>query len=130
MTEYGLLAPLASFPLATCCAEVDNPTDEPHVPPLPPVTLLHVTWTADVGTVEQLVKDAAEACTLKFQVLPPDPPDVIQLIVAPELPDTAAESGSMAVKLIVLGLAETALMVVPPPIGNILFDGTTTLAFF
>jgi hypothetical protein len=35
----------------------------------------------------------------------------------------------VAVKLIVPGLAETALRVVPPAIGKMLF-GTTTLGFF
>jgi hypothetical protein len=36
----------------------------------------------------------------------------------------------VAVKLIVFGVAETALIVVPPPpLGKMLF-GTTTLAFF
>jgi hypothetical protein len=55
---------------------------------------------------------------------------VVQLIVAAALPEMAPESGSVAVKLIVLGVAETALIVMPPPpLGKILF-GTTTLGFF
>jgi hypothetical protein len=59
------------------------------------------------------------------------PLEVIQLIVAAELPATEPRSGSVAVKLIVLGLAEMALKVVGPAIGMIMFDGTTTaLAFF
>jgi hypothetical protein len=128
VTEYGLLLPVASLPLATCCAEVVKGTDTPHAPPLPPVTLLHATLTADVGTVAQPVKDTLAACTLKFHVLVLVPLDVVQLIVAAELPDTAPESGSVAVKLMVPGFAETALIVVPA-IGKI-FDGTTTLAFF
>ena len=129
VTEYALLLPLASLPLATCWAEVDNGTEPPQVPPLPPLTPVQAAVTADVGTVAQPAKDVPDACTLKLQVLPPDPPDVIQLIVAAELPDTAPKSGSVAVKLIVLGVAETALIVVPPPLGKMLF-GTTTLGFF
>lgn len=104
---------------------------EPPVqaPPLPPVTPVHFAVTADVGTVAQPVKDVPEACNFKFQVLPVDPPEVVQLIVAAELPDTVKRSGSVAVKLIVVGLAEMALKVVPGPIGKTLFDGTTTRGF-
>ena len=54
------------------------------------------------------------------------PPDVIQLIVAAELPATDPRSGSVAVKLMVLGLAEMALNAVGPAIGKTMFDGTTT----
>jgi len=129
VTEYALLLPFASFPLAICWAEVDNGTEPPQVPPLPPLTPVQAAVTADVGTVAQPVKDVPDACTLKFQVLPLDPPEVIQLIVAAELPDTTPKSGSVDVKLIVPGFAETALIVVPPALGKILF-GTTTLGFF
>ena len=130
MTEYGLLpGPPASLPLATCCADVDKGTDAPHAPPLPPVTPVHFAVTADVGTVAQLVKFAVVAFTLRFQVLPLDPPDVVQLMVAAELPASDPRSGSVAAKLIVLGLAEMALKVVPPAIGKTLFDGTTTRGF-
>ena len=61
------------------------------------------------------------------QVLKLLPPDVIQLTVAAELPDTPPRSGSVAVKLIVLGLAETALKVVA--IGMTMFDGATMRDF-
>ena len=127
VTEYALPEPVASLPLATCCAEVDKGIDPPHTGELPPVMLLQVTVTADVGTVAQLANDAAEACTFRVHVLPAAPPDVVQLTVAADDPATLPKSGSVAVKLIVLGLAETAPRVVA--IGNI-FDGTTTLAFF
>ena len=75
------------------------------------------------------MKDVADARTLKFQVLPADPLEVVQLTVAAALPLTEPKLGSVAVKLIVLGLAETGPIVVPA-IGRILLDGTTTLAFF
>jgi hypothetical protein len=101
----------------------------PQVPLLPPMTPVQVTFTADVGTVGQLVNEAALACTASAQVLFLLPLEVIQLIVAAELPATEPRSGSVAVKLMVLGLAEMALKVVGPAIGMIMFDGTTTLAF-
>jgi hypothetical protein len=105
-------------------------TAEPQLPGLPSTTLVQVAVTADAGTVEQLANDEEAACTVKVQVAPGDPPDVVQLIVAAALPETAPESGSVAVKLIVLGVAETALIVVPPPpLGKMLF-GTMTLGFF
>jgi hypothetical protein len=48
------------------------------------------------------------------------------LIVAAEFPDTVSRSGSVDVKLIVLGVAEMALKVVlPPPNGITRLDGTT-----
>jgi hypothetical protein len=133
VTEYDLrAAPFDSLPLAICCAAVESAKPELPVqaPPLPPATPVHCAVTADVGTVAQLAKVAAAACTLRVQVLLLDPPDVVQLIVAAELPVTAPESGSVDVKLIVLGLAETAPKVVgPPPIGKTLFEGTTTRGF-
>jgi hypothetical protein len=134
VTEYDLAAaPLASVPLATCCGDVDSGTGLPTQAPLVPpggATPVQVAVTADVGTVAQLAKVAAAACTLRVQVLLLDPLDVVQLIVAAELPVTAPESGSVDVKLIVLGLAETAPKVVgPPPIGKTLFEGTTTRGF-
>jgi hypothetical protein len=88
------------------------------------------TETADVGTVEHPVNDVADARTLKFQVLPVDPLEVVQLTVAAELPLTETKLGSVAVKLIVLGLAETGPTVVLPAIGKILLAGTTTRGFF
>jgi len=91
----------------------------PQVPALPPVTPPQVTVIADLGTVAQLVNEAGFPCTFKFQVLAADPPDVVQLTVAAELPATDPRSGSVAVKLIVPGLAETALKLVA--IGMILF---------
>ncbi|MGI8989688.1 MAG: hypothetical protein ACR2I2_08900 [Bryobacteraceae bacterium] len=108
MTEYGSLAPETSAPLATCCPVVESVTAGPHAPAVPPVTLPHVTVTADVGTVAQLVNDVAAACTCKVQVLLLAPLDVVQLTVAAELPGTLPRLGSVAVKLIVLGLAEMA----------------------
>jgi hypothetical protein len=99
----------------------------PQVPALPPLTPPHVTVTADLGTVVQFVKDAAPPFTFKFQVLPVDPPDVVQLIVAAELPAYGPPSGSRAVKLIVPGLAEMALKLVA--IGKARLAGTTMRAF-
>jgi hypothetical protein len=115
------------LPLATCCEAPDNVMAPPQLPALPPVTPPHVTLIADLGTVAQLAKDAAAACTFKFQVLPAAPPDVVQLTVAEELPVNGPESGSVAVKLIVAGLAVTALKVVA--IGKTLLAGTTMRAF-
>ena len=76
-----------------------------QAPELPPVTLLQVTVTAEAGTVAQPVNDAAAACTLRFHVLLVDPPEVVQLMVEEALPETLPRSGSVAVKLIVPGLA-------------------------
>jgi hypothetical protein len=118
----------SSLPLATCCAAVDNVTADPHVPFLASVTPVHVAVTAEAGTVKQPLNEAELACTDRVQVLPFEPPVVVQLIVAAEFPDTVSRSGSVDVKLIVLGLADMALKVVPPPIGKTLFDGTTTRA--
>ena len=78
-----------------------------QAPAVPPVTLLHVTVTADVGTVAQLVNEAVPAWTFKFQVLLAEPLEVVQLTVDAELPATLPRSGSVAVKLIVPGLAVT-----------------------
>jgi hypothetical protein len=83
---------------------------------------------ADLGTVPQLVKDAAAARTFKFQVLDAKPLLVVQLTVAEVFPATVPRSGSVAVKLIVPGVAVTALIVVLA-IGRILFAGTTTRGF-
>jgi hypothetical protein len=116
-----------SLPLATCCPVPDRVMDPPQVPALPPVTPPQVTLIADLGTVAQFVKDAAAACTFKFQVLPAEPPDVVQLIVAAELPESDPRSGSVAVKLIVPGMAVTALIVVA--IGKARLAGTTMRAF-
>jgi len=88
---------------------------------------VQVAFTADVGTVPQLANVAAEACTFKVHVLPTDPPDVDQLTVADELPAYGPASGSVAVKLIVAGLAVTALRVVA--IGKTRSAGTTMRAF-
>ena len=116
-----------SFPLATCCPVPVNVMAPPQVPELPPLTPVQVTLTADLGTVAQLVKVAAAACTFKVQVLPTAPPDVDQLTVADELPAYGPASGSVAVKLIVAGLAVTALRVVA--IGKTRSAGTTMRAF-
>ena len=83
--------------------------------------------TADVGTVPQLANVAADACTFKVHVLPADPPDVDQLTVADEFPANGPRSGSVAVKLIVAGLAEIALNVVA--IGKTRSAGTTMRPF-
>lgn len=116
-----------SLPLATCCEAPDNAMAPPQLPALPPVTPPQVTLIADLGTVAQVAKDAAAACTFKFQVPAADPPDVDQLTVAEELPANDPRSGSVAVKLIVPGLAVTALKVVA--IGKTLLAGTTMRAF-
>jgi hypothetical protein len=56
--------------LATVCDEVESVTADPQRALAPPAeTLEHVTVTAETGTVEQLVKWAAEACTLMLQLL-------------------------------------------------------------
>jgi hypothetical protein len=86
---------------------------------------VHVTRTADLGTVAQFVKDVAAASTFKFQVLATAPPDVVQLTVAPEFPATDPKSGSVAVKVMLAGRAETALNVVA--IGKMLLAAGTTL---
>jgi len=99
----------------------------PQVPALPPATPVQVALTAALGTVVQPVKEAGVACTFKFQVLAADPPDVDQLTVADELPAYGPASGSVAVKLIVAGLAEMALKVVA--IGKTRSAGTTMRAF-
>ena len=117
-----------SLPLATCCEAPDNVIGPPQAPALPPVTPPQVTRIADLGTVAQFVNAAAAACTFKFQVLAAEPPEVVQLIVAAEFPANGLRSGSVAVKLIVPGLAVTALIEVPA-IGKIRFAGTTTRAF-
>lgn len=78
-----------------------------QAPALPPVTLLHVAVTAETGTVEQFVNELVVACTCRFQVLVGKPAVVVQLTVEAELPETLPRSGSPAVKLIVVGLAET-----------------------
>ena len=129
VTEYDLPMPVASLPLATCCPAVESAKPEPPVqaPPVPPATPVHIAVTADVGTVAQLAKVAAAACTFKVQVLAAAPPDVVQLTVAEELPVNGPRSGSVAVKLIVAGLAVTALKVVA--IGETLLAGTTMCAF-
>jgi hypothetical protein len=102
LTEYGWLAPVDSCPVATCCPLVDK--------------VLAV--TAEVGTVAQLVKEPAPAWTFKFQVLPLEPPVVVQLTVDAELPETLPKSGSVAAKLIVLGAAETGVRLVAGPACN------------
>jgi hypothetical protein len=103
---------LDSLPLATCVAVVDRVTAELQAPEDPPLTLLQVAFTAEVGTVAQLVNDEAAACTLRFHVLLLEPPEVVQLTVAEELPETVPESGLIDVKVIVLGVALT----VPRPV--------------
>jgi hypothetical protein len=127
VTEYALPAPVASLPLATCWAEVDRLTAAPQAPALPPTTPVQVALTADVGTVPQLANVAADACTFKVQVLPTAPPDVDQLTVADELPANGPASGSVAVKLMVAGVAVIALNVVA--IGKTISAGTTMRAF-
>ena len=107
LTEYGAPALADSFPVATCCPAVVKVMAGLQAPEVPPVTLLHVAVTAEVGTVAQPVNEAAPACTFKFQVLPVAPLEVVQLTVDAELPETLTKSGSVAVKLIVPGAAET-----------------------
>jgi hypothetical protein len=89
-----------------------------QAPAVPPVTLPQVTVTAEVGTVAQLVNEAVPAWTFKFQVLPVEPFEVVQLTVDAELPATLPRSGSVAVKLIVPGAAETGVKVVAGPACN------------
>jgi hypothetical protein len=99
----------------------------PQVPALPPATPVQVALTAALGTVAQPVKEAGFACTFKVQVPAADPPDVDQLTVAEELPASDPRSGSVAVKLIVPGLAVIALKVVA--MGKARLAGTTMCAF-
>ena len=116
------------MPLAICCPAPDKLKEPPQAPALPPVTPPHATRTADLGTVPQLVKEAAAADTCNVQVLAAEPPLVVQLTVAAELPATLPKSGSVAVKLMVPGLAVIALSDVA--IGKIrLAAGTTTFGF-
>jgi hypothetical protein len=63
VTEYGAFRLVDSLPVATCWAVVDTVIAGLQAPELPPVTLPHVAVTADVGTVPQLVNEAAAACT-------------------------------------------------------------------
>ena len=100
------------MPVASSCPVVDSVTADLQAPEDPPITLLQVTFTAEVGTVAQPVKDADAACTLRFQVLLLDPLEVVQPTVDEALPETVPESGFVEVKLIVLGLAVT----VPRPV--------------
>lgn len=106
-TEYDALVVEDSLPLATCTAVVESAKAVAQAPELPPVTLLHDTVTADVGTVAQLVKEVAAACTFRFQVEEVDPLVVFQLTTEAEFPATLPRSGSVEVKLIVLGVAVT-----------------------
>lgn len=104
---YGAFVLDDSLPVATCWPVVDSVIALLQTPELPPVTLLHVTVTADVGTVAQLVKEVAAACTLRVQLLLVDPPEVFQVTVEAELPDTLPRSGSVDAKLMLVGLAVT-----------------------
>lgn len=117
-----------SLPLATCLPLVAKVTAGEQAPAFPPDTLLQVTVTAETGTVPQLVKELAAACTFRVQVLPFEPFEVAQLMDAAELPLTLPRSGSVAVKLIVPGLAVTVPSVAAIGI-NRLEAGITTLAF-
>lgn len=58
---------------------------------------MQVTVTAEMGTVEQLVKVEAAEDNERFQVLPPVPVTV-QVTVVVGLPVAGAESGSVAAK--------------------------------
>jgi hypothetical protein len=62
VTEYGAFVLADSLPVATCWAVVESAIAGLQVPEVPPVTLPHVTVTADVGTVAQPVNEAAAAC--------------------------------------------------------------------
>ena len=101
-----------SLPVATCCPVVDKVTADLQAPEDPPLTVLQVTLTAEVGMVVQPVNDEAAACTLRFHVLLLEPLEVVQLTVDEALPETLPESGLVDVKLIVPGLALT----VPRPV--------------
>jgi hypothetical protein len=95
------------MPLAICCPVVDNVIAEPQTPELPPVTLLQLAVTAELGTVLQPLKFADPDLTFKVHVLELDPLEVVQLTVDVALPGTLPRSGSVEVKLIVLGVAVT-----------------------
>ena len=73
VTEYGLLLPVDSLPLAICCPTPDNVKPPPQAPAEPPVTPPQDTLTAERGIVAQLVNDAAAADTFRVQVLEPPP---------------------------------------------------------
>ena len=104
MTLYVALRN-ASVPVATFCEVVESVTGPLHEP-LPPdtVALVHVTFTAETGTVEQPGKLALWACTLSDQdagiMLRP-----FQVTVAAVLAPSNGESGSVPWKLIVPGVA-------------------------
>jgi hypothetical protein len=63
VTEYGAFVLADSFPVATCWAVVDSVIAGLQAPEVPPVTLPHVTVTAEVGTVLQFVNEATPART-------------------------------------------------------------------
>lgn len=118
LTEYEVPELADSLPVATCCEAVDKVMAGLQAPAVPPVTLVQVTVTAEVGTVAQLVNEAVAACTFKFQVVAAEPPVVVQLTVDAELPEKLPRSGSVAVKLIVPGAAETGVRLVAGPACN------------
>ena len=69
----------------------------------PMVAVAQDTFTAEIGTVGQLVNIGALACTLRFQLLPPE--ITLHAIVAVELPaTTGAVAGLVAAKVMVAGL--------------------------
>jgi hypothetical protein len=95
-----------SEPLATTCGLVESGKDPAHAPDPPnPVTFTveHVTFTADTGTVGQLVNVDDEAWAVRFQLLPD--PMALHDAVAVALPaTTGTEPGLVAAKLMVAGV--------------------------
>jgi hypothetical protein len=95
------------FPLATVCADVDSAKGALQAadPPMLVETEAQDTVTAEIGTVGQFVKLAELACTVSPQA-PCVKSKFCQLNDAVELPaSTGAESGSVALKVMVAGVA-------------------------
>ena len=93
---------MLSLPEATWTGREPSVTVEPlHVPPVPPVIDVHRAVAAVTGTSVQPVKDPAAALTPTFQVLAVAPPETRQ--ETDPVPETAAASGSLKVKLTVPG---------------------------
>jgi hypothetical protein len=105
LTVYVALSS-ASVPLAKVWGEVESLTGAPQEPlPLPPtVALLQVTVTAETGTVRHPGKLALGACTVRDQEAGMTP-IAFQVTEAAVFPGSAGESGSVAWKLMELGVA-------------------------
>lgn len=101
-------APDASAPPATVCAAVDSVNDDPQepVPPVPETLAeAHATLTADTGMVVQVGNADVEVASWSAQFDAVAPFRTCQLTVATAVAMTIPVSGSVALKLMVDGLA-------------------------